>query len=165
MKTQIMNHKQMEQQVETKPAASTAGSEHVRAAGHMRHKVSEVDPLSVEIHPECLLSQPTKMTSEMHAGGHGDAGIPKLTDQLRDYCCSVVLISGSVETALMATGIDSRQYRRMVRKVGEGGGTSEERRFVRAVECAEGARKMKVEQMLREHKNPNAQKWLLAHKT
>src|SRR2546423_6588861 len=65
--------------------------------------------------------------------------------------CSHLRISGSIRSAISATGLARATYYSWVSKVREGGGSELERKFVAAVELAEGEVKLITERMLRQH--------------
>jgi hypothetical protein len=65
--------------------------------------------------------------------------------------CSHLRISGSIKTAISATGIARESYYGWARKVRQGGGTELERKFIVAVDQAEGETKLIHEHMLSKH--------------
>jgi len=77
--------------------------------------------------------------------------------------CSHLRISGSIRSAISATGLARATYYSWVSKVREGGGSELERKFVAAVELAEGEVKLITERMLRQHFDTNwrAAAWCL----
>jgi hypothetical protein len=130
--------------------------------------VSKAAPLTAAIHFEPLEGETAEVSRKRlaRAGDYRNRAIPELTDQLRHYFCFLVLESGSVETARMLAGINLGRYDRMVREVNEGGGSLQERSFVKAVRCTEGEVKMVVEQKLSKHLQDNwrVSKWWLDRK-
>ncbi len=69
--------------------------------------------------------------------------------------CSFLRISASIRTAISATGIARESYYGWARKVRQGGGSKLERKFMAAVEQAEGETKLIHERMLRQHFDTN----------
>src|SRR6266446_285010 len=69
--------------------------------------------------------------------------------------CSFLRISASIRTAISATGIARESYYGWARKVRQGGGSKLERKFMAAVELAEGEVKLITERMLRQHFDTN----------
>ena len=86
-----------------------------------------------------------------------------INDALIAKFCSHLRISGSIKSAISATGIARATYYSWVSKVREGGGSELERKFVAAVELAEGEVKLITERMLRQHFDTNwrAAAWCL----
>jgi MacB-like periplasmic core domain len=80
--------------------------------------------------------------------------------------CSHLRISGSIETAIKATGIARESYYGWARKVRQDGGTKLERMFMAAVDQAEGETKLIHEHMLAQHfeKSWRAIAWWLERK-
>lgn len=74
-----------------------------------------------------------------------------INDALIGKFCSHIRLMGSIQTAISATGIGRETYYGWARRVGQGGGTELERKFIAAVERAEGETKMLVERMLQRH--------------
>jgi hypothetical protein len=74
-----------------------------------------------------------------------------ITDELTQRFCLAIKISGSIETAIMGSGIGRTTYYRWVRLVREGKATSKQRKFIVEVENAESAVKAHREQMLMKH--------------
>jgi hypothetical protein len=89
-----------------------------------------------------------------------------LTDVLIAEFCSKLRISGSIETAIKSTGIGRESYYGWARKYREGGASPMVKRFMRAVEEAEGETKLLREHMLTKHfdKNWQALAWWLERK-
>src|ERR1035438_10653832 len=71
-----------------------------------------------------------------------------LSDELIADFCSKLRISGSIETAIKASGIGRESYYGWARKVREGRGNKMQKRFMRAVDDAEGETKLMREHML-----------------
>ncbi len=86
-----------------------------------------------------------------------------INDALIARFCSNVRISGSVATAIQATGIARETYYGWARRVGQGGGTELEQKFMAAIELALGETKLIYERMFRQHidKNWRAAAWWL----
>ncbi len=86
-----------------------------------------------------------------------------INDALIARFCSNVRISGSVATAIQATGIARETYYGWARRVGQGGGTELEQKFMAAIELAVGETKLIYERMFRQHidKNWRAAAWWL----
>jgi hypothetical protein len=86
-----------------------------------------------------------------------------LTEALCAEFCSKVRMSGSVETAIKATGIGRESYFCFARKVRDGGGTPLQKSFIRAVQQAESEIKLLRESLLQKHatKTWQAAAWLL----
>ena len=86
-----------------------------------------------------------------------------INDALIAKFCSHLRISGSIRSAISATGLARATYYSWVSKVREGGGSELERKFVAAVELAEGEVKLITERMLRQHFDTNwrAAAWCL----
>ena len=78
-----------------------------------------------------------------------------INDALIARFCSNVRISGSVATAIQATGIARETYYGWARRVGQGGGTELEQKFIAAIELAVGETKLIYERMLRQHIDTN----------
>jgi transposase-like protein len=74
-----------------------------------------------------------------------------LTEALTKDFCSKLRISGSIETAIKTTGIGRETYYGWARQVREGGGSAPVRKFMRAVEQAEGEIKLIRELALSKH--------------
>lgn len=89
-----------------------------------------------------------------------------LTDALITEFCAKVRISGSIETAIKATGIGRESYYGWARQVREGGGSPMAKQFIAAVEKAEGEIKLIREHMLSKHfdRNWQALAWWLERK-
>ncbi len=74
-----------------------------------------------------------------------------LTDVLIAEFCSKLRISGSIETAIKTTGIGRESYYGWARAVRAGGGNKMQKRFMAAVDEAEGETKLMREHMLSKH--------------
>lgn len=82
----------------------------------------------------------------------GNKGRPsQITDQLLQSFCHYAEISGSIETAILATGIGRATYYRWQRKVRDGCASLSETKFIRAAEAACADTKMRYEQKLLKH--------------
>jgi hypothetical protein len=71
--------------------------------------------------------------------------------------CSKLRISGSIETAIKASGVGRETYYGWARKVRDGAGSKLQKRFMKAVEEAEAETKMIREHMLSKHFDKNWQ--------
>ena len=71
-----------------------------------------------------------------------------ITDSLIEAFCHHVRISGSIPSAITATGIGRESFYRWARRVRQGIGSKAEERFIKAVTIAEGEVKMRAEVML-----------------
>ena len=78
-----------------------------------------------------------------------------ITDDLIQRFCTTITISGSIETAILRTGIGRTTYYRWVRMVREGQATPKQQKFIAEVDKAEGAVKAYREQMFTKHSNKN----------
>jgi hypothetical protein len=74
-----------------------------------------------------------------------------LTDALIADFCSKLRISGSIETAILTTGIGRESYYGWARSVRAGAGSVMARKFIAAVDKAEGETKLIREHALQKH--------------
>jgi hypothetical protein len=96
-------------------------------------------------------SQP-KRQSHRSAEHGGKMGRPSLlNDQLIAEFCDALRVSGSIESAIIISGIGRSTYYRLKGKVRESGGNEQQRRFFQAVHKAESQIKMMREQQLSNH--------------
>lgn len=100
----------------------------------------------------------------MKKPGHGRRSI--ITDELIADFCAKVRVTGSIETAIKITGIGRETYYGWSRRVRGGEGNTLERKFINAVEKAEGEIKMIREIALTKHfdRNWQALAWWLERK-
>ncbi len=89
-----------------------------------------------------------------------------LNDQLIAEFCDALRVSGSIESAIIISGIGRSTYYRLKGKVRESGGNEQQRRFFQAVHKAESQIKMMREQQLSKHfeKDWRAIAWWLERK-
>jgi transposase len=89
-----------------------------------------------------------------------------ITDPLIEQFCSSLRVTFSIEVAIKKTGIGRESYYRWKRRVAKGNGTRPERRFIRAVDMADGEMKIKLEMMFSQHcdKSWKALAWWLERK-
>ncbi len=74
-----------------------------------------------------------------------------LNDQLIAEFCDALRVSGSIESAIIMSGIGRSTYYRLRGKVRESGGNEQQRRFFQAVHKAESQIKMMREHQLSKH--------------
>src|SRR5229473_4393248 len=111
-------------------------------------------------------SQP-KRQSHRSAEHGGKMGRPSLlNDQLIAEFCDALRVSGSIESAIIMSGIGRSTYYRLKGKVRESGGNEQQRRFFQAVHKAESQIKMMREHQLSKHfeKDWRAIAWWLERK-
>jgi hypothetical protein len=89
-----------------------------------------------------------------------------LTDAFTADFCSKLRVCGSIETAIKASGCGRESYYGWARDVRNGEGSEEARKFIAAVELAEGEVKLLREHKLSKHfdKNWQALAWWLERK-
>ena len=89
-----------------------------------------------------------------------------INDPLITRFCYVIRVSGSIQTAIMATGIGRDRYDRWAREVRERRASKAKVKFIRAVEQAEGHMKALREHQLSLHfdKHWKAIAWWLERK-
>lgn len=89
-----------------------------------------------------------------------------ITDELIARFCAMVRDSGSIETAILDSGISREIYHELALQIREGRGTPAAKRLIKAVDKAESDTKLLREHMLSKHfeKNWRSLKWWLERK-